>query len=201
MTITVLLLLPGLLMANEVYFSPKGHIRDQILKRINHSRTSIDIAMYSLTSREIADALARAKERGVRVRVVRDLSQTSEKEDEDVVLEQAAIEVHILKGLGRGIMHDKFAVFDGQEGFTGSYNWTNNAEYDNYENAYFFNDPHIVQAYAREFEVLWAMEPIAAKERSARQPVGSLPFLRTHPAMSVFGLFFVLLALAAALST
>lgn len=83
--------------------------------------------MYSLTSREIADALDDAGRRGVKVRLIRDVSQTDEKSDADTYLEPKEVEVRLLKGIGRGIMHDKFAVFDGKEGFTGSYNWTNNA--------------------------------------------------------------------------
>ena len=52
-------------------------------------------------------------------------------------------------------MHDKFAVFDGKEAFTGSYNWTNNDEHNNCENALFTDEPKVVQAYQKEFEVLW----------------------------------------------
>src|SRR5262249_9112673 len=136
-----LLLILASLSADEVYFSPRGQVRDQILKRIHHAQSSIDLAMYSLTSQEIAQALVEARRSGGRVREVRDLSQAAEKGDANALLEQGQIEVHILKGIGRGIMHDKFAIFDGKEGFTGSYNWTNNAEFDNYENAFFFTEP------------------------------------------------------------
>jgi phosphatidylserine/phosphatidylglycerophosphate/cardiolipin synthase-like enzyme len=138
-----------------VYFSPEGGIRDQIIKRIDITKSSIELAMYSLTSGDIAEALANAGRRGVQVRIVRDTSQSGEKNDENDFLRQARIEIHVIAGRGRGIMHDKFAVFDGKEAFTGSYNWTNNAEHNNWENALFTDEATVVQAYEKEFEVLW----------------------------------------------
>ena len=195
MTIIILLLLPRPAFPDAAYFSPHGHVRDQIIKRITHSRSAIDIAMYSLTSREIAAALDDAGRRGVKVRIIRDVSQTREKNDADPLLGGPNVEVRLLAGLGRGIMHDKFAVFDGKEGFTGSYNWTQNAEADNYENAYFFRDPAILQAYEKEFERLWNLgRPLAAPPRPSS-------FFGAHPALSIFGLFVILLALGAAVAT
>jgi phosphatidylserine/phosphatidylglycerophosphate/cardiolipin synthase-like enzyme len=185
--------------ADKVYFSPKGHIREQILQRIHHTKSTLDIAMYSLTSKEIADALSEAGRRRVKVRIIRDISQTKEKGDADPYLGGQNVEVRLLKGLGRGIMHDKFAVFDGKEGFTGSYNWTQNAELDNYENAFFFTDAQILAAYEKEFTHLWDIaQPIAI----AGQTPSAIPGLfRDHPALSAFGLFVILLALGAAIAT
>ena len=68
--------------ADDVYFSPKGHIRDQIIKRIDHSGATLDLAMYSLTSGEIAAALVDAGRRGAHVRIIRDVSQSREKNEE-----------------------------------------------------------------------------------------------------------------------
>jgi phosphatidylserine/phosphatidylglycerophosphate/cardiolipin synthase-like enzyme len=191
--------LPCVLRADEVYFSPKGHVREQILQRIRHCRSTLDIAMYSLTSRDIAEALKEAARRGVKVRVIRDISQTKETGDADAYLGGTEVEVRLLKGIGRGIMHDKFAVFDGKEGFTGSYNWTQNAELDNYENAFFFTGPQILYAYEKEFARLWDIaQPIAI---SGQTPSAMPGLLHNHPALSVFGLFVILLAVAAALAT
>jgi len=141
--------------AAEVYFSPNGGVQDQIIKRINTSKSFVDVAVYSFTSGDIADALARATKRGVKVRVIRDSTQSSNENDENGFLQQNGIDVQIRSGRGRGIMHDKFAIFDGKEAFTGSYNWTNNAENNNWENALFTDEQKVIQAYEKEFEVLW----------------------------------------------
>jgi phosphatidylserine/phosphatidylglycerophosphate/cardiolipin synthase-like enzyme len=146
----------GLTFASEVYFSPEGGIRDQLIRRINASKSTIDIAVYSFTSGEIAQALADAHERGVRIRVIRDLSQTANKNDENVFLEHHGIAVKVLSGRPpHGVMHDKFAVFDDNLVETGSFNWTVNAEKYSHENALFFDDPKLIQAFGQEFEKLW----------------------------------------------
>src|SRR3989339_301480 len=139
----------------QVSFSPNGGTRDKIISRINLSKKSIKIAIFSLTSGEIAWALESAKKRGVDVRIVADLSQSRGKHSEIAYLQKKGLKIKIAKGKGRGIMHNKFAVFDEREVVTGSYNWTDNAEKNNYENAIFLKGEEIVQAFNREFDVLY----------------------------------------------
>jgi len=50
-----------------------------------------------------------------------------------------------------GLLHDKFAVIDGELVITGSYNWTESANEANFENAVFIACPAIAQAYTDEF--------------------------------------------------
>ena len=166
------LLIRSLTWGSEVYFSPEGGVRDQIIKRINLSKSTIDVAVYSFTAGDIAEALANASERGVKIRIVRDASQSSEKNDENSFLRQAGIQVEIRSGRGRGIMHDKFAIFDGHTAFTGSYNWTNNAEHNNWENALFTDEDQVVKAYQGQFETLWAAPARTARPRK-HKPGGS----------------------------
>lgn len=146
----------GLAFASEVYFSPDGGIQAQLIRRINTSKSTIDIAVYSFTSGDIAQALANAHKRGVIIRVIRDLSQTANKHDEDALLERNGIVVRILSGRPpHGVMHDKFAIFDGKVVETGSFNWTVNGEKYSHENALFFDDLKLIQAFEQEFEKLW----------------------------------------------
>ncbi|MFA6169715.1 MAG: phospholipase D-like domain-containing protein [Candidatus Margulisiibacteriota bacterium] len=139
----------------SVYFSPNGGTRDKIISRINLARKSIKIAIYSLTSGEITWALENAKKRGVEIKVVADYSQSKGKHSEIPYLINKGFKVKVIKGKGRGIMHNKFAVFDDQEVATGSYNWTENAEQNNYENALFLKGTQIVSAFSREFDLLY----------------------------------------------
>jgi len=152
----LLFLAAGLAFCSEVYFSPDGGIQDQLIRRINASQRTIDIAVYSFTSGEIAHALADAQKRGVTIRVIRDLSQTANKHDEDAFLERNGIAVKVLSGRPpHGVMHDKFAIFDGKVVETGSFNWTVNAEKSSHENALFFDDPNLIKAFQQEFDRLW----------------------------------------------
>ena len=56
----------------EVYFSLYDNPQKEIIKNINQSEAFINIAMYIFTDREIAIPLAKARERGVKVRLYLD---------------------------------------------------------------------------------------------------------------------------------
>jgi len=55
---------------------------------------------------------ADARKRGLKIRVIRDASQSHNKNDENPFLLAHGIEVREMEGKGRGIFHDKFAIFD-----------------------------------------------------------------------------------------
>ena len=59
----------------DVCFSPAGNCADVILSEISRAKRSIHVQAYSFTSREIAEALVAAKNRGVSVEVILDRSQ------------------------------------------------------------------------------------------------------------------------------
>ncbi|MBI2467016.1 MAG: phospholipase D family protein [Candidatus Rokubacteria bacterium] len=152
---TTLGLVPrALLAAPEVYFSPGGGVRDRLLRQINLTKTSIDLAIFDFTSGELAGALISARARGVAIRVVADARQARGKHSEISVLVAAGIPVRALRGKGHGIMHHKFAIFDGRVLVTGSYNWTDSAEAQNFENVLVLDDREVVLRYARLFERL-----------------------------------------------
>ena len=55
-----------------------------------------------------------------------------------------------------GILHDKFAIFDGRLVLTGSYNWSTNAEENNDENAVFIRNTSVIAAFQTNFNSRWA---------------------------------------------
>lgn len=148
---------PGVPQA-EVYFSPEGRIDERIIKAIDDSGSSIDLAIFDFTSQEIKSAFYRAKKRGVRIRIVADSRQAKGIHSVVQSLVDEGVAVRIVHGKGRGVMHDKFAIFDDKLLFTGSYNWTANAEHFNYENVIFISDPETIARYQEEFDKLWNLE-------------------------------------------
>ena len=86
------------------------------------------------------------------IRIVADARQAQGKHSEIPVLLEKGVKVRLVRRNGRGIMHHKFAIFDGRFLVTGSYNWTDSAERFNYENALFLDDPAVVQPYRAHFE-------------------------------------------------
>ncbi len=144
-------------------FSP-GRVTAHLERAIDLSKTSIDLANFSFTSEVLRDALLRAKERGVKIRIVFDAQQYK------YLAEMAWFIDHgfdVLLSAGKsgekGVMHHKFAVFDGSLVEAGSFNWTRNGERNNYENAMFLNAPDDVVAFIAAFKRVrdqsWAPDP------------------------------------------
>jgi phosphatidylserine/phosphatidylglycerophosphate/cardiolipin synthase-like enzyme len=138
-----------------VYFSPNGGIRQRLVRAIQESRKSIDLAIYNLTAVELAEALNAAHARGVRVRVLVDREKLEAGGPGIRVLQVNGVAVRSLGVPEQSLMHHKFAVFDERLVVTGSYNWTNSAERANYENLIVLDDPGLVARFQQEFRRLW----------------------------------------------
>src|SRR5271157_2541703 len=63
----------------EIYFSPQGGCTEAVVKEINAAKTAILVQAYSFTSVPIAKALVDAHKRGVKIQVILDKSQRTEK--------------------------------------------------------------------------------------------------------------------------
>jgi phosphatidylserine/phosphatidylglycerophosphate/cardiolipin synthase-like enzyme len=137
----------------EVYFSPNGGCRHAVIDQIRNASQAIDIAMYYLSSGQIARALVDARKRQVRVRIVLDQSQEIEAASKSGYLIKHGFKIKY--HLGFGLMHNKFAVIDGRSLITGSFNWTTTAEEKNEENLLIMTDQQVIEKYKDRFEYLW----------------------------------------------
>ncbi len=134
-------------------------LKSKIINRINNSVYSIDIALYSFFGMDdIANAIIAAKNRGVKVRVVYD-SRTTQSSMQ--LLINAGIKISKRPASLDGIMHNKFAIFDGRDltnendwVWTGSFNWTS-SELNWRNNAIEINDHNLAGAFTKEFEEMW----------------------------------------------
>ena len=138
----------------KVYFSPNGGCQEAVVNEINNAKKSIDIAMYSFTSRPIVQALVDAKNRQVKIRIVLDKAQKNERYSKSRYLSSKGFDVKY--HLGPGLMHNKFAVIDGGEVLTGSFNWTASAEKRNEENLLVITDKELSEKYSERFSHLWS---------------------------------------------
>ncbi|EHE3815465.1 phospholipase D family protein [Enterobacter roggenkampii] len=135
-------------------FSPGKGAINNILTAIDSAHETIDVAAYSFTSKEIALALERARERGVRVRVMADAKDNGGRYSAVTWLQHKGIPVK-LNGQ-YAIQHNKFMVVDSITTQTGSFNYTSSAVKRNAENTIvIWNEPSTARAYQREFERLW----------------------------------------------
>lgn len=130
--------------ASELFMMPKEQkaALSSLLSSLKAAKSSIDIAIYSFTNREIAKALRDVAAKGVKVRVIYDESSNEPSNASSTIGYLAKlqnVEVCTLKGNkaanGKyfGIMHMKVAIVDDSVLFIGSANWSKNAFENNYE--------------------------------------------------------------------
>lgn len=136
-------------------FSPRAGSTAVLVSAIGLCERSIDVAMFSFFSSEIGEALVAAHKNGRKVRVVMDRGQ-ARNSPVTKRLKEAGIDVRVSSGIGgAGVLHHKFGIFDAELLETGSFNYSNNAEFNNYENALFSTHPNDLQGFQSEFETLY----------------------------------------------
>lgn len=137
-------------------FSPKGGVEDMLVNAISRSKKTIDVAMFSFYAQRVADALIAAQARGVVVRVVADTMQ-ARRSQPVLSLSNGGVSLRLSAGRdGAGVMHHKYALFDGTMLMSGSYNFSANAEQFNFENDLFTVAPADAGAFGAEFAFVWA---------------------------------------------
>lgn len=150
---------------------------------IDSATTSIDLCIYDLEEARIAHALARAKERGVRVRVVTDDHNRTDGGTYDEIIWEILAEANIISVDDDGDiynpdgsitdndlvnsgsqMHNKFAVIDYLSStpeddyvWTGSTNMTYTGNY-NTNHTLIIKDTEVARVYTEEFEQMWGSE-------------------------------------------
>src|SRR5574341_1355240 len=138
--------------SSDAYFSPKD-IKGQILRAVEASKESIDIAVLDITSNDILVALARAKERGVCVRIVIDRKRALVKGPLSIPYKNKEFAVKV--SIQKGIMHNHFAIFDCKLLITGSYYWNENVSKFNCENIILTEEIKLLMKYQKEFDRLF----------------------------------------------
>ena len=129
-----------------------------LVREIGGAEKEITVAIFSLTRRNITSALARAIERGVKVRIKYDEPSMDSSEDNGMQKSIAYLKnsgaqcTPIKMSDERARMHHKFMVIDGKRVLTGSYNYTSTATTANYENLLLVESAEIAKQFLEEFE-------------------------------------------------
>ncbi|MBN1382196.1 MAG: hypothetical protein JXA41_11010 [Deltaproteobacteria bacterium] len=154
--------------AFKVLFSPKGGISKELSRLTQAAAKEINVAAYAFSSKYLGKALVSAMKRGIKVRVILDFDIARKSYSIDEWLIENGIDVRFIK-LKRGCLHHKFMIIDGSRLISGSYNYTNDSEFRNYEAAIFIDaTPNtfpctassavdLIAAFAAEFECLWSL--------------------------------------------
>ncbi len=152
-----------------------GGIEHNLISAIDAAQTSIDMAIYNLTLPDVGEALLRAKQRGLRVRLVME----SEAMDKDIPQKLQAAGIPIVGDQKEGLMHNKFTLIDGQEVWMGSMNYTSTSAYKDFNNLLRLRSPQLVQDYQVNFDEMFVEHKFeGAKEANTPYPqtrAGSIP--------------------------
>ena len=159
----------------EVYFTTpvypdrpetrRGGIDERFVQFADASTKTLDIAAYEFDLENVAQAMTRAKARGVAVRMVTDSDTVNATRDEATqnalkIVRDAGIT--IVPDERSAIMHHKFAVRDGEEIWTGSWNLTVGDTYRLNNNAVRMRSPELARAYTEEFETMFVQKKFGA---------------------------------------
>jgi phosphatidylserine/phosphatidylglycerophosphate/cardiolipin synthase-like enzyme len=144
----------------ELYFTnPESPLASQLTGgpdgplagAIDAARLSVDIAIYSLSLNSVRDALLRAHDRGVRVRVVME-SDNLERADPQRLIEAG---IPVLGDRREGLMHNKFVVIDTSEVWMGSMNLTDSGAYEDNNEIMRIRSVKMAENYTKEFEEMF----------------------------------------------
>lgn len=128
-----------------------GGIDGPLAEAIDSAKLSVDVAIYSLSLNSIRDALLRAHDRGVQVRMVME-SDNLDRTDPQILKDAG---IPILGDRREGLMHNKFLVIDNSEVWTGSANLTDSGAYLDNNNMIRIRSVKAAENYAREFEEMF----------------------------------------------
>jgi len=135
----------------KVYFCPEDDCAAALISELDKASHEIEFAYFSFTSGEVALAMVRAGQRGVRVSGILEGSQLSH-------YSQADLLVYNKLGLrienSSALMHHKFAVIDRSIVAVGSYNPTKNAQNNNDENLLIIYSAELAGRFIQEFNSL-----------------------------------------------
>jgi len=163
-----------------IYSLDKKQNDQEIITLIDGARSHVYFAIYTFTLSSIADALVRAKERGVDVRGIMDAGQSSDSYGAPITAKLLAAGIPLVvekHPTGSGIMHIKALVTDSAYAI-GSYNWTSSATNINDEILEIGTDSALRQAYEdilkRLFEAYRANP--AAAQAAVNVSIGTIAY-------------------------
>jgi phosphatidylserine/phosphatidylglycerophosphate/cardiolipin synthase-like enzyme len=140
----------------KVLFSPQGGISKELTRLIKAAKGEISVAAYAFSSKYLGNAITAAQKRGVKVRIILDRDNADQSYSLDEWLIQQGIDIRFIQ-VKNGCMHHKFMIIDNKVLITGSYNFTNESEFRNYEAALFTNSKTLIKTFATEFGRLWLL--------------------------------------------
>jgi phosphatidylserine/phosphatidylglycerophosphate/cardiolipin synthase-like enzyme len=136
-----------------------GSITEKLIQHIDEAKKTIHIASFEFDLTDIANALIRAKQRGVDVRWITDDDSgiaADSKPGRGQFKTIKAAGIPVIDDKRGALMHDKFWLFDGQIVWTGSTNVTVSGMFEQNNNVIVVYSPDLAAIYERQWADMWA---------------------------------------------
>ncbi|XP_013063678.1 uncharacterized protein LOC106052778 [Biomphalaria glabrata] len=179
---------------NSFFLSSSGCLRDncqyshektslsELYKHMTACQTSMDICVYVITCKGLADILSDLYKNGVKMRIITDKDQLSSSGSKIWNLRKEGIPVRVNDS--SFLMHHKFVIVDEKILINGSFNWTYQAITGNQENVIITDDIAVTSLFKAEFQRLWDefYKPLTQEEenqislRQSRPPLKKQDF-------------------------
>jgi phosphatidylserine/phosphatidylglycerophosphate/cardiolipin synthase-like enzyme len=129
-----------------------------VLRHLKAAKKEIRAAVYTFAKKSYADALIERAKRGVDVRLKLDAREAEFEYTQTLIkdLRAAKVQVELITMSRSARMHHKFAVIDAQVVLTGSFNWTRQANDENWENVVAIENPGIARQFREEWDKISA---------------------------------------------
>jgi phosphatidylserine/phosphatidylglycerophosphate/cardiolipin synthase-like enzyme len=124
------------------------------VKAIDASEHEVLVQAYGFTHNAMAQALVRAHQRGVKVRVL--LDKKSESSNRYVIAVLSDADMAVRHDGKHAIAHNKVMLIDRTIVITGSFNFTNSAATRNAENLLVLKSADLAETYRRQWQNHWA---------------------------------------------
>ena len=166
------------------FFSPVDNLEDQQVQHFTNAQESIDLAIYTFSSRKVRDLLQAKALSGVKIRIVIDKGSDAAVLSFVTPLIDAGVSIRTVST----VMHHKFSVVDGKVLANSSSNMGGSKEYD--ENLVICVDcPSRVLAFQQEFNALFTFSnSVNAQNNEIGLPAGvpGQAVHRNYPDLALF---------------
>ena len=147
---------------------------------VRRAKDTLDGAFFEINAQDAVDELIKAKQRGVRVRLVTDSDNMVElsnpAKQREAITRLKAAGIPVVEDKRSGFMHHKFMVLDGHTVWTGSTNLTPTSLYHHNNNALTIRSKELASVFTAEFERLFSDRAFGSSERPSVAPSRVMPF-------------------------
>ena len=140
----------------DIEWTFEGKDQEKLLiEVIKSAKSTLDIAIYSLTDPDIVGAIKDAKKRGVSVRIITDKQQAGGKTQTEALKLLGSAGIPIKINSHSGLMHLKITIVDKKVATTGSFNYSKSASESNDEILMVIRNAEVAKNFTAEFEKMW----------------------------------------------